>query len=67
MIERLSGIEGRSELLATAYTYYKSTNSVNTEIDRYLAVSREDIRNAARKYFRKDNRVVLYYLPKSNQ
>lgn len=66
MIGRLSGIEGRSELLATAYTYYNSTNTVNTEIDRFLAVTREDIRNAARKYFRKDNRVVLYYLPKVN-
>jgi zinc protease len=66
MIQRLSGIEGRSELLATAYTYYKSTNTVNTEIDRFLAVSREDIRNAARRYFRRDNRVVLYYLPKTN-
>jgi predicted Zn-dependent peptidase len=66
MIERLSGIEGRAELLATGYTYYKSTGSVNAEIDKYLAVTREDIREAARKYFRKDNRVVLYYLPKQN-
>jgi predicted Zn-dependent peptidase len=66
MVERLSGIEGRAELLATGYTYYKSTGSVNTEIDKYLAVTREDIREAARKYFRKDNRVVLYYLPKQN-
>jgi len=66
MIGRLAGIEGRAELLATGYTYYKSSNSVNTEIDKYLAVTREDIRDAARKYFRKDNRVVLYYLPKTN-
>ena len=66
MIGRLSGIESRAELLATAYTYYKSTATVNTEINRFLAVTREDIRNAARKYFRRDNRVVLYYLPKTN-
>lgn len=66
MIGRLAGIEGRAELLATAYTYYKSTSSVNTEIDKYLSVTREDIREAARKYFRRDNRVVLYYLPKTN-
>jgi len=66
MVERLSGIEGRAELLATAYTYYKATASVNSEIEKYLAVTREDIREAARKYFRKDNRVVLYYLPKQN-
>jgi len=66
MISRLSGIEGRAELLATGYTYYHSTDAVNTDIDKYLAVTREDLREAARKYFRKDNRVVLYYLPKTN-
>jgi len=27
-------------------------------------VTREDIRRAAQKYFNKNNRVVLYYLPK---
>ena len=27
-------------------------------------VTREDIMNAAKKYLRKENRVVLYYLPK---
>jgi len=66
MISRLSGIEGRAELLATGYTYNHSTDAVNTDIDKYLAVTREDLREAARKYFRKDNRVVLYYLPKTN-
>jgi len=65
MINRLSGIESRAELLATGYTYYNNTGSVNTDIDNYLKVTREDIREAARKYFRKDNRVVLYYLPKT--
>jgi zinc protease len=65
MINRLSGIEGRAELLATGYTYYNNTGSVNTDIDKYMKVSREDIREAARKYFKTTNRVVLYYLPKS--
>ncbi len=65
MINRLASLESRAELLATSYTYYRETNRVNTEIDHYLKVSREDIREAARRYFRPDNRVVLYYLPKS--
>ncbi|MCD6333060.1 MAG: insulinase family protein [Bacteroidales bacterium] len=67
MINRLASLESRAELLATAYTYYGETNRVNTEIDRYLGLTREDLRQAARTYFRKDNRVVLYYLPKSKQ
>ncbi len=64
MVNRLAGIEGRAELLATGYTYFHDAGSVNTDIDNYMKVTREDIRNAARKYFTKTNRVVLYYLPK---
>ncbi len=60
-------IASRAENLATAYTYFKDTELVNTEIQKYMAVTREDIREAARKYFRKENRVVLYYLPKSQE
>jgi zinc protease len=46
--------------------YYGDANLVNTEIERYLEVSREDIREVARKYFSSDNRVVLFYLPQAN-
>jgi zinc protease len=65
MVNRLAGIEGRAELLATGYTYFNNTGSVNTDIDNYMKVTREDIREVARKYFKTTNRVVLYYLPKS--
>jgi zinc protease len=65
MVDRLSGIEGRAELLATGYTYFNNAGSVNSDIDNYLKVTREDIREAARKYFTTTNRVVLYYLPKT--
>jgi len=40
---------------------------VNTELDRYLKVSREDILAAAKKYLRVENRVTLHYLPKTNK
>jgi predicted Zn-dependent peptidase len=40
-------------------------NLINAEIDLYMKVTREDIQKAARKYFVKNNRVVLYYLPKA--
>jgi predicted Zn-dependent peptidase len=60
-------LANRAENLATNYTYFKNTNLVNTELDKYLAVTREDIKRVANKYFVKDNRVVLYYLPKSQQ
>jgi len=57
----------RAENLATNYIYYGNTNLINTELDKYMAVTREDIKRVANKYFVKDNRVVLYYLPKSQQ
>lgn len=59
-------IEKRAENLATAFTYYKDTKRVNNELDKYFAVTIEDIREVANKYFVPENRVVLYYLPKQN-
>lgn len=56
-----------AEELATSYTYFSNTNLVNLELDKYLAVTREDIKRVANKYYTKENRVVLYYLPKSQK
>ncbi len=60
-------LASRAENLATNYTYFNNTDLINTELDKYMAVTREDIKRVANKYFVKDNRVVLYYLPKSQQ
>ena len=58
---------GIAESLASNYTYFKNTNLINTEIDKYMKVTREDIQRVAKKYFDKNKRVVLYYLPKTNR
>lgn len=55
---------GIAENLANYYVYFKDANLINTELERFMKVSREDIRNAAQKYLLNENRVVLYYLPK---
>ncbi len=57
-------IAGIAESLANYHMYYDNTNLINTELDRFLAVTKEDIRAAAQKYYNVDNRVVLHYLPK---
>ncbi len=64
MISQNSKIEGIAESLANYSVYYGDANLINTEIDRYMKVTREDIMAAAKKYFTKENRVVLHYVPK---
>ena len=59
-----SRVSGIAESLANYHMYFGDANLINTEIDRYLAVTKEDIRDAANKYFTNDKRVVLYYMPK---
>lgn len=66
VITQNSTIASRAETLATNYTYFKETNRINTDLNKYLSVAREDLKRVANKYFRKDNRVVLHYLPKTN-
>lgn len=63
----ISGPFGIANNLAEYETLYGDANLINEEIGRYMAVTREDIRNAAKKYLVEENSVVLYYLPKPNQ
>lgn len=60
-----STIAGIAENLANYHVYFGDANLINTEIERYMKVTREDIRRVAQKYLKKENRVVLHYLPKS--
>ena len=62
-----SRVAGIAESLANYHMYFGDANLINTEIDRYMKVTREDIQRVANKYFTKENRVVLYYLTKSAQ
>ena len=58
-------IFGVAENLANYKMYYGDANLINTEIDRYNKVTKEDLRRVANQYLRPENRVVLYYLPKA--
>ena len=58
-------VQGIAESLADYYVYFGDANLINSEIDRYRKVTKQDIMDVAKKYLTKDNRVNLYYLPKS--
>jgi predicted Zn-dependent peptidase len=60
-----STMAGIAETLADYYTYQNNTNLINTELNKYMAVTKEDIKRVAKTYFTTNNRVVLYYLPKN--
>jgi zinc protease len=59
-----STMEGIAENLANYHVYFGNANLINTEIDRYMKVTPADLKRVANKYLNKENRVVLYYLPK---
>ena len=55
---------GIAESLANNEVYFGDANLINTELEKYNKVTRQDVLNVAKKYLNKDNRVVLYYVPK---
>ncbi len=58
-------VAGIAENLANYHVYFGDAGLINTEIERYRVLTRNDIQNVAKKYLVNDNRVLLYYLPKN--
>ena len=67
IVKQNNSISRRAQNLARNYTYFENTDLINQRLDKYLSVTKEDIKRVANKYFREDNRVVLYYLPQSEK
>ena len=49
--------------IARYWAYYGDPKMINTEIDRFLAVTQEDIKRVAKKYLATDKKVILTYMP----
>ena len=62
-----SGVENLAHALADAYMLGGDTNLINNELKIYQSISREDIRNVAKKYLNKNQRVIINYLPESKK
>jgi predicted Zn-dependent peptidase len=56
-------VVGIAESLANYEMFYGDANLINTELERYRKVTREDIKRVASKFLHPNHRVVLYYLP----
>jgi zinc protease len=58
-----ASIEGVAENLASFYLLYGDVNLINTEIEIYRSITREEIRNIAKKYLNPNQRLILDYVP----
>jgi zinc protease len=58
-----NSVAGIAESLAQYDMYYGDANLINTELERYRKVTREDIRAAAIKYYNHNARIILHWLP----
>ncbi len=58
-----SSIQGIAGSLATYNVLYGDTNLINKQIDIYRSITKEDLRNAAKKYLNPNQRVIINYIP----
>lgn len=58
-----ASVEGIADNLASYYLLYKDVNLINTEIDIYRSITREEIREVAKKYLNPNQRLELEYTP----
>jgi zinc protease len=58
-------VQEKADAIRYAAIVLGDSKLVNTEFDRYQAVTAADIQRVARKYFTKENRSVIYMLPES--
>lgn len=63
-IGKNSKMLGVAENLADGYIFYKNTNNINTELEELRKINRQDIQDVAKKFLNKNQRVLIYYLPK---
>jgi predicted Zn-dependent peptidase len=64
---RNATMEGIALSLADYHTFFGNAGIINTEIEKYKAVKKADLTRVAKQYLKSQNRLVLYYLPKTQQ
>ncbi len=59
----LQKVSERADQLSMLTTYFDDPSLINAELDRYRAVTADDVRRVAAEFLGADNRAVLTYLP----
>ena len=62
-----ASIEGIASNLATYYMLYKDVNLINTEIEMYRSITKEEIQAVAKKFLNPNQRLVLDYVPTTDK
>lgn len=62
-----SSVQGIAATLARQYLLGGDTNRINKELDIINSITKEEIREVAKKYLAKERRVVMDYLPESQK
>lgn len=62
-----AGVEGIAENLAKFHMLYGDVNLINSEIELYHSITREEIRDVAKKYLNPNQRLILDYVPSTDQ
>lgn len=60
-------IEGIANNLASFYLLYGDVNLINTEIDIYRSITKEEIRDVAKRYLNPNQRLILDYVPSKDK
>ncbi|MCI4444343.1 MAG: insulinase family protein [Lentimicrobium sp.] len=58
-----ANVEGIAENLAKYYLLYGDINLINTEVELFHSITREEIRDVAKKYLNPNQRLILDYVP----
>jgi predicted Zn-dependent peptidase len=61
-----SSVSGIASSLATYYLLYEDVNLINSQLELYRSITREEIRDVAAKYLSPNQRVEIEYLPKKD-
>ncbi len=66
-VKQLSRSMGRADNLAHFHTFFGDAGMINRYLDKFLAVTDKEVREAADKYLDTEDSVVVYYLPKQSK